>query len=158
MTNIAEPPFLLDSARVVLYAETGGSASYTGRITVHADGRWLEPVPRLAICEDLVDGDIFIFHCDDSWNVFAAGGASPLRTPDRPRNLRIPASLQNGSRIARSQLARLPTWNPNAKSFACSPSSFLSLEADLMLSNSRLVSDACDSALRASFGAPQPGR
>ena len=58
-----------------MYAETGAPASYTGRITVHANGRWLEPVPRLAICEDLVDGDILIFHCDEAWNVLAAGGA-----------------------------------------------------------------------------------
>jgi hypothetical protein len=83
MTTIAEPPFLLDSARVVMYAETGGSASYTGRITVHADGRWLEPVPRLAICEDLLDGDILIFYCDDSWNVQAAGGARSVEDAQR---------------------------------------------------------------------------
>ena len=78
MTNIAEPPFLLDSARVVMYADTGAPASYTGRITVHANGRWLDLVPRLAICEDLVDGDILIFHCDDSWNVLAAGAAKSI--------------------------------------------------------------------------------
>ena len=83
MTTIAEPPFLLDSARVVMYVETGGAASYTGRITVHADGRWLEPVPRLAICEDLVDGDILIFHCDESWNVLAAGGAKSIEDAQR---------------------------------------------------------------------------
>ena len=83
MTTVAEPPFLLDSARVIMYAETGGSASYTGRITVHAGGRWLEPVPRLAICEDLVDGNIFIFHCDDSWNVLAAAGAKSVEDAQR---------------------------------------------------------------------------
>jgi hypothetical protein len=83
MTTIAEPPILLDSARVVMYAETGGSASYTGRITVHAGGHWLEPVPRLAICEDLVDGDILIFHCDESWNVLAAGRAKSVEDAQR---------------------------------------------------------------------------
>jgi len=83
MTNVTEPPFLLDSARVVAYAETGGRASYTGRITVHANGQWLEPVPKLAICEDLVDGDILIFHCDESWNVLAAGGAKSIEDARR---------------------------------------------------------------------------
>jgi hypothetical protein len=78
MNNVAEPPFLLDSARVIMYAETGGKASYTGKITVHADGRWLDPVPRLAICEDLVDGTTLIFHCDEHWNVLAAGGAKTV--------------------------------------------------------------------------------
>ena len=66
-----------------MYAETGAPASYTGRITVHANGRWLEAVPRLAICEDLVDGDILIFHCDQSWNVLAAGGAKSIDEAQR---------------------------------------------------------------------------
>ena len=79
MTNVAEPPFLLDSARVVMYAETGGRSAYTSRVAVHANGKWLDPVPRLAICEDLVDGDILIFHCDDAWNVLAAGSAKSVK-------------------------------------------------------------------------------
>lgn len=83
MTNVAEPPFLLDSARVTMYAETGGRDCYTGKITVYAEGRWLDPVPRLAICEDIVDGSILIFHCDDSWNVLAAGGAKSLEDAQR---------------------------------------------------------------------------
>jgi hypothetical protein len=61
-----------------MYAETGGRNTYTGRLTVHANGAWLEPVPRLAICENLVDGDILIFHCDESWKVLAAGGAKTV--------------------------------------------------------------------------------
>jgi len=78
MSTVPEPPFLLDSARVLMYVETGGRDTYTGKITVHANGKWLDPVPKLAICEDLVDGDILIFHCDDSWNVLAAGGAETV--------------------------------------------------------------------------------
>lgn len=78
MTNVAEPPFLLNSARVVMYAVTGGSASYTGRITVYASERLLDPVPRLAICEDLVGGRYLLMHCDDSWNVVAAGFANSV--------------------------------------------------------------------------------
>jgi hypothetical protein len=78
MSTVSEPPFLLDSARVLMYAETGGRDTYSGKITVHANGKWLEPVPRMAICEDLVDGDILLFHCDDSWNVLAAGGGKTL--------------------------------------------------------------------------------
>jgi hypothetical protein len=74
MTSVAEPPFLLDSARVVMYAITGGAASYTGRITVYAGGdRLVDPVPRVAICEDLVGGQFLLMHCDDSWKVLAAG-------------------------------------------------------------------------------------
>ena len=78
MSTIPEPPFLLDGAHVVMYAETGGHKTYTGKITVHANDAWLEPVPRLAICENLVDGDILIFHCDESWDVLAAGSAKTV--------------------------------------------------------------------------------
>jgi hypothetical protein len=96
MANITEPPFLLDSARVVMYAETGGRASYTGKITIHANGKWLDPVPRIAICEDLVDGDMLIFHCDDAWNVLAAGGAKSLNEAQHCRNRLFGHLIQMG--------------------------------------------------------------
>jgi hypothetical protein len=83
MNTVPEPPFLLDSARVLMYTETGGGDTYTGKITVHANGKWLEPVPRLAICENLVGGDILLFHCDGSWNVLAAGGGRTLEEVKR---------------------------------------------------------------------------
>jgi len=76
MNTSAHPPFLLDSARVLMYADTGGSKAYTGRITVHVGGKSLGPVPRLAICEELVEGRILLMHCDASWNVLAAGFAA----------------------------------------------------------------------------------
>lgn len=66
MSTVPEPPFLLDGARVLMYAETGGRNTYTGTIAVQANGIWIEPVPRLAICEGLVDGDILMFYCDES--------------------------------------------------------------------------------------------
>src|SRR5262245_32668978 len=78
MSNITEPPFLLDSARVLMYAETGGRDSYTGRITVHLGDKSLGPVPRVAICEDLVEGRILIMRCDVSWNVLAASFSSSV--------------------------------------------------------------------------------
>lgn len=83
MTNLEEPPFLLDSARVVMYAETGERTSYTGRITVYRSGELLDPVPRLAICEDLVEGRWLLMHCDVSWNVLAAGFAKSVAEAQR---------------------------------------------------------------------------
>jgi hypothetical protein len=73
MDRNLEPPVLLNSARVVSFAETGGRASYTGRTMVIVGDKPLDPVPRLAICEDLVEGAFLIMHCDVEWNVLAAG-------------------------------------------------------------------------------------
>lgn len=73
MSDCPEPPFLLDSARVLMYAETGGRNSYTGRITVFVSNALLDPVPRLAICEELVENRVLLMHCDNSWKVLAAG-------------------------------------------------------------------------------------
>jgi len=74
MKDHLEPPFLLDSARVLMYAETGGGGSYTGRITVYSGDahRLLGPVPRLAICEELTKGQVLLMRCDASWKVLAA--------------------------------------------------------------------------------------
>ncbi len=112
MATIAEPPFLLDSARVVMYAETGGPTSYTGKITIHANGNWLDPVPRIAICEDLVDGDILIFHCDDAWNVLAAGGAKSISEAQRTAETAysgISSNWVNYRPLARTEAAELET-------------------------------------------------
>jgi hypothetical protein len=82
MARDAEPPVLLDSTRVLVYAETGGAAAYTGRtmiFTGHKDDlRRLDPVPRLAICEDLATAGLLMFHCDSSWKVLAVETASSI--------------------------------------------------------------------------------
>jgi hypothetical protein len=76
MQHISEPPVILDSTRVLLYAESGGSAAYTGSVTISTgsndDRRDLGPVERLAICEDLATARILVMHCDPLWNVSAA--------------------------------------------------------------------------------------
>jgi hypothetical protein len=72
MSRNLEPPVLLNSARVVLYADTVGGTSYTGRRVVLVGGKPLDPSPRLAICEDLVEDAFLLMHCDTSWNVLAA--------------------------------------------------------------------------------------
>ena len=59
-TSDAEPPVLLEGARVLVYAATD-------------DG-----VTRLAICENLAGEDVFLLRCDASWNVLAAGRFASL--------------------------------------------------------------------------------
>ena len=85
MDAIAQPPVILDSTRVLFYAETGGAASYTGRITISVSNAEtgdklvpLDPVPRLAISEQLANGELLIMHCDEDWTVLAVQRARSI--------------------------------------------------------------------------------
>ena len=82
MTAAVEPPVILNSTRVLLYAETGGASAYTGRVTVSTgyrnDLREVGPVPRLAIAEDLGTGCVLIMHCDSEWNVLGVCRSSSI--------------------------------------------------------------------------------
>jgi len=72
---MTEPPYVLDSARVLAYAVLDQTVSYTGRISVYVGGKLLSPVPRLAICENLArDGDFLLFYCTETWEVLGVGG------------------------------------------------------------------------------------
>ena len=65
-----EPPFVLGSARVVVFAILDESVTFTGKITVYVNGELLGQVPRLAVCENLVqDDDFLLYYCDEGWNV-----------------------------------------------------------------------------------------
>ena len=91
MNHGLEPPLILDSTRVLFYAEAGGAAAYTGRVTISTgykdDLRELGPVSRLAICEDLATGKPLVMHCDSLWNVlgvhFAASVEAAKTTAER---------------------------------------------------------------------------
>lgn len=76
---MTEPPYVLDSARVLAYAVLDQTVSYTGRISVYVGGKLLSPVPRLAICENLArDGDFLLFYCTETWEVLGVGGYDSL--------------------------------------------------------------------------------
>ena len=74
-----EPPVILSSTRVLYYAETGGAAAYTGKLTIFTGEsgnlRELSPVPRIVVSEELASGEVLLMHCDSSWNVLAVTGA-----------------------------------------------------------------------------------
>jgi hypothetical protein len=76
-----EPPANLDSAQVLLYAETGGAENYTGRLTVSTGRkvlRELKPVQRLAIVKEFASDGILLMHCTMSWKVLAVTGAASV--------------------------------------------------------------------------------
>jgi len=69
-----EPPAILDSSQVLLYAVLDDSVTYTGRAYVIVDGTIIDPVARLAIGQNLYDDDVLLLRCDDEWNVLGVGG------------------------------------------------------------------------------------
>lgn len=74
MNLTSVPPPVLDGARVLKYAVLDGSVKFSGRTLLFVDGKELGPAPCLAICENLDDRDILLFHCQRDWEVLGAAG------------------------------------------------------------------------------------
>jgi hypothetical protein len=73
------PPYVLNSARVLVYATVDVAVSYTGRIEVYVGGERLPPVPHLAICENLShEGDFLLCYCTEGWEVLGVAGYDSL--------------------------------------------------------------------------------
>jgi hypothetical protein len=70
------PPPVLDCARVIAYAVVDPSIKYVERNTLYVGEplKLLGPVPRLAICQNIGEAELMVFHCDGEWNVLGAGG------------------------------------------------------------------------------------
>lgn len=68
---MGEPEFLLDAARVVRYAvlesQGPGYSAIAGGVPVDQ-----ENVVALAVVERLLDGDVFLLHCNRDWETVAA--------------------------------------------------------------------------------------
>ena len=66
-----EPEFLLDAARVLRYAAleapAGGYSAIAGGVPVDQ-----ENVVALAVVERLVDGKVFLLHCNGDWDTVVA--------------------------------------------------------------------------------------
>jgi hypothetical protein len=60
---------LLDSARVLHYANVDEDVAYAGRTLLFVDGKELGKVPNLAICEESASGGVLLFHCSRAWKV-----------------------------------------------------------------------------------------
>lgn len=73
MSNFAEPPPIIHSARTICYAFNDESVEFTDRINLYvgADAESMERVgemPCLAICSNYcVPGDILLFFCNLEW-------------------------------------------------------------------------------------------
>jgi len=72
--NTIQPPLVLDCARVLAYAFVDDSVVYSERGTFFVGGKVLGPVPRLAICQNIGETELMVFHCDNEWNVLGVAG------------------------------------------------------------------------------------
>ena len=70
----SEPPPILDSACVLEYVVLDDSVQFSGRTLLFVEGKELGPTPCLAICQNLEDAAILLFHCDRDWRVLGVAG------------------------------------------------------------------------------------
>jgi hypothetical protein len=70
------PEIVLNCARVIAYAIVDDSVTFIERGNFFVDGKLLGAVPRLAICQNVNEDDIMIFHCDNKWNVLGVAGGN----------------------------------------------------------------------------------
>jgi hypothetical protein len=72
--KIVPPPPVIDSARVLSYADVD-DIPYQKHGRLYSGDRLIEKVPRLAICVNLGrDIGPLLFHCDEDWAVLGATG------------------------------------------------------------------------------------
>lgn len=78
------PDIVLNCARVLAYAIVDASVTYKELDIFFVDGKLLGAVPRLAICQNIDEKEIMVFHCDNEWNVLgAAGGNNSVKEAKR---------------------------------------------------------------------------
>ena len=70
---------MIGAARLLEYAIIDSSVVFTACQALYVDGNLLGPVPQLAICRDLSNEEIQLFHCDKKWNVLGVSGCGTLR-------------------------------------------------------------------------------
>ncbi len=73
--GMEEPPVLLDGSRVLEYAVLDPSVATSGHVSVVVEGVSLDlnSICGLVIAEDLVEGGVFLLHCNKQWQTVAAG-------------------------------------------------------------------------------------
>ena len=63
------PPPIIDSARVLEFANVPDHIAFTGNIHLNVGGEWLGRVANLAVCRNYCNpNDILLLFCDEEWN------------------------------------------------------------------------------------------
>ncbi len=74
----SKPPAIQDSAKVIAFAVTDESVTYTGKVSTYVGGNLIGPVPKLSICQNPGEDDYLLFYCNEFWEVLAAGGGDSI--------------------------------------------------------------------------------
>jgi hypothetical protein len=69
MNEIIPPPPALDCARVIEFAVIDKTVHFEQQGCLIVDGKIVGRVPNIAICQNLDESTLMIFHCDADWNV-----------------------------------------------------------------------------------------
>ena len=81
-----EPPFLIDGARVLVYAglDADGGHAVVGGVA-------LEAATAVAIAESLADGTTFLVYCNASWETLAAEAHADVASARRAVRAQLPS-------------------------------------------------------------------
>ncbi|MBD7923172.1 hypothetical protein [Xanthomonas bonasiae] len=101
MSNIEPPPEDLTGARVLAYALIDETNAYSGRTTLHVDGKLIGPVPRLAIAlNNYEPDDYLLLYCSESWDVIGAGGYASLAAAKQAADIAYPGVASRWQDVA----------------------------------------------------------
>ena len=82
--RVQAPPPVLECARVLAYGLVDPSIDYVERKTLYIGKDLVGCVPRLAICQNLGEDEVLVFHCNNDWGVVGvAGGHSSVEEAKR---------------------------------------------------------------------------
>lgn len=69
------PPPIIGTAKLIKYADASAPVIFTGKQTIYVDGVLVGPAPRIAICRNIPDDELYLFLCDENWEVIAVGSS-----------------------------------------------------------------------------------
>lgn len=72
------PPPMIDSAKLIQFADAGPPVLFTGIQCVYVDGKLIGSAPRLAICQQISDMAFLLYLCNEHWEVVAVVGGDDV--------------------------------------------------------------------------------
>jgi len=84
MRTLEEPPFVLDAARVLRYATLDpGPRGWRSAVVVNGVPMDAANLAGIAIAEALLDGTVFLLHCNDRWETVSATHLPDVEAAER---------------------------------------------------------------------------
>ena len=81
---LEEPPFVLDGARVLRYAALDpGPRGWRSAVVVNSIPMNGANLAGVAIAEALLDGTVFLLHCNDRWETVSATSLPDVEAAER---------------------------------------------------------------------------